>query len=79
MFPKGNFGILHAIYLAAIGSDPWMALAHRLVSAEAHLPGQAARHNKYAISKTNGVQESIIPNITASMVVTEISSVRPPT
>jgi hypothetical protein len=36
-------------------------------------------HNKYAINKRLGVQDSIIPNITASMVVTEISSVDPRT
>ena len=29
-----------------------------------------ARHNKYAINKTQGVHDSIIPKITASMVVT---------
>jgi hypothetical protein len=55
-----------------------MALAHHRVRAAAHLSGSSgARHNKYAINKTHGVQESIIPNITASMVVTEISSAYP--
>jgi hypothetical protein len=34
-----------------------------------------ARHNKYAINTTQGVQDSNIPKITASMVVTEFSSV----
>jgi hypothetical protein len=50
--------------------DDRLAVAHRVDRDAADLVGSSGvRHNRYAISKVHGVQDSIIPKITACMVL----------